>query len=241
MIELIKGRPDGFLEFHASKTIEADDYEKVIAPALDAALEQHDNIRMLFQIGPDFEGYTASAALEDARLGFRHWRGFDRVAVVTDSDLIKTGIEMFSFSMPCPVKVFELDELDEARMWLELSFGSIHLDDIGGNAIEVKLIGKLDSKVYDRTSIEMDNLIGSRTKIRLLVDLREFDGWQGISALWDHLSLVRDHHNQLERAALVGDKSWQKLAEKAFSKLINADLEYFESDDYGKAKAWITE
>lgn len=239
MIELIKGRPDGILEFHASGKIGASDYENVIAPAVDQALEQHDNVRMLYMTTKEFEGYTAGAAFEDARLGFRHWQGFDRVAVVTDSEAVKIAINLFSFSMPCPVKVFEVDELDEARMWLELSFGSIHLDNIGKKTIQVTMIGKLESKAYKDINIEMDNLVGTRTHIRLLLDLREFDGWQGISAISDHFSLVRDHFRQVERAAIVGDSNWQKIAEKIGSRLIGAETKYYEQDSFDEAKKWI--
>jgi hypothetical protein len=45
-----------------------------------------------------------------------------------------------------------------------------------------------------------------------VLDLREFDGWAGLSALGDHLSLVREHYRVPERIAIVGDKAWQKMA-----------------------------
>jgi len=47
--------------------------------------------------------------------------------------------------------------------------------------------------------------------VRLLLDLREFDGWSGSSALADHLSQICEHYRVPECAAIMGDKAWQKM------------------------------
>ncbi len=75
--------------------------------------------------------------------------------------------------------------------------------------------------------------------VRLVLDLREFDGWSGLAALSDHLSLIREYHRIPERIVVVGNKNWQRLAEKVMSKFINAEAKYFE--DIDKARRWINE
>lgn len=75
----------------------------------------------------------------------------------------------------------------------------------------------------------------------LLLDLREFDGWSGLSALGQHLSLVRKHHRQPHRIAIVGDETWQKLAEKVLSLFVNAKTHFFDKDDYDDARVWVAE
>lgn len=48
-----------------------------------------------------------------------HLNRWERIAVVTNSDWIKYSIKMFSFMIPCPVKVFPLNDTAEARVWIE--------------------------------------------------------------------------------------------------------------------------
>lgn len=75
--------------------------------------------------------------------------------------------------------------------------------------------------------------------MRLVLDLREFDGWSGLSALGDHFSLVREHYRVPERIAIVGNKTWQKMAGIIMAKFVNAQTRFFDSDDYDGAVAWI--
>jgi hypothetical protein len=60
-----------------------------------------------------------------------------------------------------------------------------------------------------------------------------------LSALGDHLSLVREHYRVPERIAIVGDKAWQRMAEKIMSKFLNAQTKFFDSGDYNGAVAWV--
>jgi hypothetical protein len=44
--------------------------------------------------------------------------GWERIAVVTDADWIENCIKAFGWMMPGEVKVFDDDEVDEAKRWL---------------------------------------------------------------------------------------------------------------------------
>ena len=239
MIEEIKGLPAGTLGFKISGNVTGDDYDKVLTPTIEKAIEQFDRIKLLAQIGPEFEGYSLDAAWDDAKLGLRHWNGFERVAVVTDVGWMRTIVKAMGFMMPCPVQLFELDEVDDAKRWLSESLGSIHLGS-EEDVISVRLLGKLEPSAYDGVSEEIDNLMSRYEHVRLLLDLREFDGWSGLAALGDHLSLVREHRRVPERIAVVGDKAWQNLAEKIMSRFVNARTQFFDADDFEGAKAWIS-
>ena len=54
MMKLLSNLPDHVVGISASGQIDAKDYETVLIPALDAALQKHKRIRMLYQITPDF-------------------------------------------------------------------------------------------------------------------------------------------------------------------------------------------
>jgi len=238
MIEELSGLPDGTIGFRATGKVTGADYDQVLTPAIDRAIEEHDRIKLLAVLGPDFDGYSLEAAWDDTRLGLRHWSGFERCAVATDAGWIKAAVKAVGFMMPCPVKIFAINEQDDARRWLEEALGTIQLnskDDI----IVARLIGKLESSAYDDIDDRISDVFSRIEHPHLLLDLREFDGWSGLSALGEHLSLVREHRRKPERIAVVGDKAWQRLAEKIMSRFVNAKAKFFDSDDYEGARAWV--
>jgi hypothetical protein len=238
MIEEITGLPEGTLGFRISGNVTGSDYDSVLTPAVEQAIEKFDRIRLLAQVGPDFKGYNLDAVWDDTKLGLRHWNGFERVAVVTDVGWIRMGVKAMSFMMPCPVQLFGIDQLDDARRWLRESLGSIHIQ-TEGDIVSVRLLGKLDPGAYDGVNDDIDNVMSRTEHVRLLLDLREFDGWSGLSALGDHLSLVREHYRVPERIAIVGDKAWQKMAGKIMDRFVNAQTRFFDSGDYDGAVAWV--
>lgn len=238
MIEEISGLPGGTLGFKITGRVTGADYDDVLTPSVESAIAEYDRIKLLVQIGPGFEGYDLEAAWDDAKLGMRHWHGFERVAVVTDSKWVRVGMRTFGLLMPCPVQLFNLEEVDTARRWLAESLGSIHVMQ-ESDVVIVRLIGKLEPSAYDGVSKEIDTVMSRSTPVRLLLDLREFDGWSGLAALGDHLELVREHRRVPQRVAVVGDEAWQHLAERVMSRFINAETRYFDESDYDGAVAWV--
>ncbi|SLN22518.1 hypothetical protein PSA7680_00887 [Pseudoruegeria aquimaris] len=241
MIEIVPGRPEGVLEVKITGKLTAEDYEAVLMPAIEEALWDRDGIRFLAQIGPGFEGVTGGAALDDLRLGLRHWRGFDRIALVTDAGWLETAARAMSVLSPCPMKVFGLDELEEARLWLAESLGAVHMEDLGGGVLHIQLLGQLDAAVYEGANARLDAFVRENDSVRFLLDLRAFDGWLGLSALGQHFSLVRDHHRIPDKIAFVGTKEWQKMAERIASRFLAADVRYFDAAQIEAAKVWLKE
>lgn len=237
MIKEISGLPNGTLGFVFVGQIEAKDYHDVLVPAIDRAIEQFDRIKLLCQVGPGFEGYTVSAAWDDAKMGLRQWNGFERIAVATDSATVRFFVKASGIVMPCPIEVFEIDDVDQARLWLGESLGSIHLDQ-DGDLITLRLLGKLEPSAYEGVDDDISNLMSHSNHVRLILDLREFDGWSGLAALGNHLSLVREHRRTPERVAVVGNRAWQKLARKVMSKFVNAETQFFDGSQYDDAVTW---
>ena len=239
MIEQMESRIDDTLEFKISGKVTGEDYDSVLVPAIESALEERDRIKILCQIGPGFEGYSLDAAWDDARLGLKHWKGFERAAIVTDVDWVKTMVRALGFIMPCPVMTFDLDEIVGARRWLFESLGGIRIEEGPDNVLRVQLLGKLEASEYDGVSDQLDAYIAKHGHIRLFLDLTKFDGWQGLGALSEHFTLVRDHHHAPNRVAVVGDEEWQRMAQRVFSRFVDADMKYFDASDYDGARAWL--
>jgi hypothetical protein len=239
MIEIKSTARDDLLQIDFTGTVTEKDYTEVLVPALEEAIARQDNIRLLVRFDEGFEDYTLGAVFEFARVGLKHWRGFDRIAVVAEKGWIGRIAHAFSIFMPCPVMVFSLAEYDDARRWLTESLGSIHQTDLGGGVLHVQLLGKLNPAVYAKEERDLDAFIRKHEKFRLLLDLREFDGWQGLGAVAQHVSLVRDHRQFVEKLAIVGTNDFERMAKRLAPLFVNAEVEYFSADGFEGAKRWI--
>ena len=93
------------------------DYERVVTPTIEAKMNLHSRIRFLFVLGDDFEGYTAEAMWDDAKIGVKYFSAFERIAVVTNIAWVKETVRFFGCFVPCPVKVFSNNEIQAAKAW----------------------------------------------------------------------------------------------------------------------------
>jgi hypothetical protein len=239
MIDVRKSARDDLLEIHMTGPVTDSDYENVMVPAIDAAIAQSDHVRLLIVADVGFGDFTFGAMWDDARLGLRAWRGFERIAYVTANTAMARTIRLFSSLMPCPVMVFAPTEEDQARRWLTESLGAIHQTDLGDGVLHVQLLGKVEAAVYAQEVGDLNAFIRRNERFRLLLDIREFDGWQGLGALTEHFRLVRDHVGLLDKAAIVGASGWQKLAADVGRRLIGREARYFAAEEFEAAKAWL--
>ncbi|QEW20049.1 hypothetical protein LA6_002242 [Marinibacterium anthonyi] len=237
MIACTQVTDTNILEIALSGAVSREDYETVLIPAIDRALEDYDAIRALVLIAPGTD-YTVGALKDDAWMGLKHWRGFERIAVVGKDGWIGKALKGVSIMMPCPVMLFEDGKRDEAMRWLQESLGAIHQTDLGDGVLHVQLMGKLDPSVYAEETEDLNAFIRRNERFRLLLDLRDFDGWQGLAGVTEHLKLVRDHHGLIDKAAIVGQRGWEKLAARIGGAMMGADTKYF-AGDLEAAKAWI--
>jgi hypothetical protein len=119
MIKLLPNLPSKVVGIVASGRVTAGDYESVVFPAIESKVKEHAKIRILYQIGPEFSGFTAGAMWDDAKVGLAHLSAWEKIAVVTDVDWIRAAVGIFRFVIPCPVKMFSNGQFAEARDWIE--------------------------------------------------------------------------------------------------------------------------
>ena len=118
MIELVQGLPKNVLGAVAKGQVTATDYEDVLIPAIRDATKTQSRIRFYYEFGPSFTGMDPETMWEDFEVGSPHWSQWDRIAVVTDIPWLNHAVNAFSVLMPCPARVFAMDERDEARSWI---------------------------------------------------------------------------------------------------------------------------
>ncbi|MCR8725373.1 STAS/SEC14 domain-containing protein [Frigidibacter sp. ROC022] len=109
---------DGIVVATAKGEVTADDYEKTLVPGIEAAIAAHGPVRMLYWFGPEFTGFSAGGAWADMRLGMRHLRDIERVAVVTDNHVMGATVQAFAAVLPMAVRVFGDADIAAANAWL---------------------------------------------------------------------------------------------------------------------------
>lgn len=115
MLEPLTDLPDGVIGFEAVGTIHGADYDTTLRPAIDAATEG--GIRLVYILGPRFEGYSSGASWDDLKLGVEHLRSWKRTALVTDVDWVRHLAATFGWMIPGRFRHFTLAERAEAIVW----------------------------------------------------------------------------------------------------------------------------
>ena len=118
MVEKIPDLPDHVLGFTAKGTVTANDYESVIIPAVEEMFSRQGKVRFLYHLGEEFSGIEAAAAWDDARLGLKHFTGWEKMALVSDVDWIRWSVKIFGLAIPGHVRVFHNRDLVEAKRWV---------------------------------------------------------------------------------------------------------------------------
>jgi hypothetical protein len=117
VIERIEGAPAGVIAFKAVGRVESSDYRQTLEPAVQEAIATKGSVRLVYELGDEFTGYSPGAAWEDLKLGGGNLSAWERCAVVTDHALLRDAVRAFAVFMPGSVKVFPVAELGEAMSW----------------------------------------------------------------------------------------------------------------------------
>ena len=119
MIEALSGFPSGVLAFTCRGRVTRRDYEAVLIPAVEAALKVHRRLRLYYQVGPGFEAIEPGAILDDFLVGVEHLTRWERLALVSDVEWIRTTARLFGFLLPGRLRIFHLDDAAAAQAWIE--------------------------------------------------------------------------------------------------------------------------
>lgn len=108
----------------------------------------------------------------------------------------------------------------------------------GGRILSVGIRGQLDKGDYETFVPEVERLIRTHGKIRLVVELEDFHGWSA-DGLWEDIKFDLKHFADIERIAIIGDQTWERgmaLFCKPFTK---AEVKFFAPDEREQARLWI--
>ena len=118
MLKVISDLPENVLGIEAEGEVTGTDYENVLIPAVDEKLKANKKMHFLYYLGSGFTGFSLKAMMDDAGVGIKNFSAWERVALVSDHQLINTLMKFFGHMLPGKVKVFSNAELDEAKKWV---------------------------------------------------------------------------------------------------------------------------
>ena len=106
-----------------------------------------------------------------------------------------------------------------------------------GKLVVVRLSGKLHKADYRHFVPIVENAIQKHGKIRMLVHLHNFHGWDA-GGLWEDLKFDVNHFRDIERLAIVGETTWEKWMAEFCKPFTSASIRYFPSGQLAEARLW---
>jgi hypothetical protein len=111
-------------------------------------------------------------------------------------------------------------------------------EDSEGTILLVQVCGKLTTTDFEKYVPETERLIKLFGKIRIMIEIRDFHGWE-LGAIWDDLKFELKHFNDIERLAIVGESMHAEKMSLFFRLFTTASIQYFNLDQTTVALNWI--
>jgi hypothetical protein len=111
-------------------------------------------------------------------------------------------------------------------------------EEVGGKLLIIRVTGKLTREDYKFFVPKVEELILKFGKIRMVLEMRDFHGWEA-GALWEDIKFDIRHFSDIESLALVGDKKWEKGMSIFCKPFTKAQIKYFDLTEIYKAYEWI--
>lgn len=105
--------------------------------------------------------------------------------------------------------------------------------------LEVTASGKLSAEDYHHFEPAVERLIDGG-KINILFEMYDFHGWE-MGAMWEDIKFATKHCRDVERIAMVGDKSWEKWMAMICKPFTMSKVKYFDDGQQAEARQWLTE
>jgi hypothetical protein len=117
MLEILPESQANILGVKATGTLTRGEFQEVLVPRLKAIIQEHGQVRVLFSLHEDIQGWDLEA-LEQDGFGRQHLKAFQRVAVVGASWQVSLQMKLIAFLISGEVRNFSRAELPEAWTWI---------------------------------------------------------------------------------------------------------------------------
>lgn len=104
--------------------------------------------------------------------------------------------------------------------------------------VVVRATGKLIKQDYTAFVAEFERLVHERGKLRVLFDGTGLQGWDA-GALWEEVKFDARHLSDIDRLAVVGEKTWLRALEAALKPFAPPTMRYFDAAQAAEARNWL--
>ncbi len=100
--------------------------------------------------------------------------------------------------------------------------------------------GPLTKEDFKTVASQVDPIIEQDGKLDgLVIKTRDFPGWETFSDVVAHFRFVKNHHQMINKVALVTDAKVADLVPTVINHFVKADVKHFAFNEYEKAVEWI--
>ena len=115
----------------------------------------------------------------------------------------------------------------------------LEIMDASGKLLQIKITGMLKKADYDRIIQIAKEAIAREGKVRALVILEGFEGWERRED-WGDVSFMMGQGQHIEKMAIVGDESWKDDAVAFTGKGFRpTTIEFFPVSRLNEARIWL--
>jgi len=117
----------------------------------------------------------------------------------------------------------------------------INTELLSGNALRITVPVKFKADDFRQIAPQIDSLISQYGKIRLLIDVSGFNGWDNIAAFENHAGFIKikDHHQKIERIAGIAAHAWQHWLIGAVRIFLHPEVRTYDKSHESEALQWI--
>ncbi|MBE9126630.1 MULTISPECIES: STAS/SEC14 domain-containing protein [unclassified Coleofasciculus] len=106
------------------------------------------------------------------------------------------------------------------------------------NIVELTVEGKITEADFDRVVAQIKADIEKHGKLRLLEEIRSFEGIDPIT-LWKDAQFGLNHVGDFTHAAVVADAEWVRTISAAADNILSAKVKAFERSQLEEARTWL--
>ncbi|MEO6851531.1 MAG: STAS/SEC14 domain-containing protein [Mucilaginibacter sp.] len=118
MLKIINDLPGNILGIEGEGEVTGSDYETVLIPAVEEKLKTNKKIRLLYHLGKNFTGFDLKAMIDDADIGLKDLTDWERIALVSDHEVINIFSKFFGYLLSGKVKIFQDSGYEAAKKWI---------------------------------------------------------------------------------------------------------------------------
>jgi hypothetical protein len=110
-----------------------------------------------------------------------------------------------------------------------------------GHIIRAVPHGKItETDIADRIGPQVDELLRRKGRLNgVLVDARDFEGWADFAAFAAHVKFIRDHHEMVDRIAIVNSGENRDFLTRLFDMVPDISFRFFSEKEENKARRWL--